>query len=131
MKKIRVLFVCIENAGRSQMAEGYARSLGLDAESCGSRPAGRVNPLAIEAMREKDIDLAGHKSKGFESVQGPFDFVVTMGCGDACPLTPARERRDWELPDPKGGDLEEVRRIRDEIGTRVRDFSEEIARQPG
>ena len=122
----RVLFVCIENAGRSQMAEAFARSLGLDASSCGSNPGLRVNPVAIEAMREKGIDIAGRVPKGFSAV-AKADIVVTMGCGDACPYVPGRHI-DWNLPDPKGKEIEFVRSVRDEIERRVRDLAAQLSR---
>ncbi|MGH9360861.1 MAG: arsenate reductase ArsC [Thermoanaerobaculia bacterium] len=120
----RFLFVCVENAGRSQMAEGFALALGLDAFSCGSAPARRVNPLAIEAMREKGIDISGHAPRGFADVP-EADIVVTMGCGDACPYVPIR-RIDWAVPDPKGKGIEEVRDIRDDIELLVHDLVDEL-----
>jgi arsenate reductase len=123
-----VLFVCIENAGRSQMAEAFALSLGLRATSCGSAPGARVNPMAVEAMRERGIDISTRAPKGFAAVPRA-DTVVTMGCGDACPYVPGR-RLDWSLTDPKGKPLEEVRKVRDEIERRVRELAEEISR-PG
>jgi arsenate reductase (thioredoxin) len=121
----RVLFVCVENAGRSQMAEAFARSLGLDASSCGSAPAARINPMAVEAMRERGLDISGRTPKGFSDVPRA-DVVVTMGCGDACPYAPGR-RLDWDLPDPRGKPLEEVGRIRDEIERRVRALAAELS----
>ena len=102
MKKI--LFVCVENSNRSQMAEGFARMLpDVLAFSAGSRPSGKVNPKAIEAMAELGYDLAKHQSKSLQSIksQAPFDIVVTMGCGDACPWMPAQRFIDWEIPDPR------------------------------
>jgi arsenate reductase (thioredoxin) len=120
----QVLFVCVENAGRSQMAEAFARALGLEASSCGSKPGARVNPLAVEAMREKGIDITGRSPKGFQAVPRA-EVVVTMGCGDACPYVPGR-RFDWDLPDPRGKGIEEVRAIRDEIERRVRELAAEL-----
>lgn len=120
----RVLFVCVENAGRSQMAEAFARALGLEASSCGSAPAARINPEAVEAMREKGIDIAARAPKGFDAVPRA-DVVVTMGCRDACPYVPG-ERREWALADPRGKDLEAVRAIRDQVERRVRDLAEEV-----
>ncbi len=119
---LKILFVCIENAGRSQMAEGFARALGLDAYSCGSNPAQQVNPIAVEAMKEMGIDISGKTPKGFDGVP-KADVVVTMGCGDACPYVPGR-RLDWNLPDPKGKGLAEIRPIRDQIERLVRELAE-------
>ena len=119
----RVLFVCVENSNRSQMAEAFARALGgvrVDARSAGSRPSGRINPRAIAFMAERGIDLSAQRSKSLEEVGSePFDAVVTMGCGDACPWIPAARREDWALPDPKLLDDAGFRRVRDEIEQRV------------
>lgn len=112
----KLLFVCVENSCRSQMAEGFARALGADAWSAGSRPSGRVNPRAITFMKEKGIDLEVHASKSLEEIpQGTWDGVVTMGCGDACPHVPAKHRLDWDLPDPKHLSDEGFRAVRDRI----------------
>ena len=120
----RVLFICVENSCRSQMAEGFARALGkgnLEAHSAGSKPSGHVNPQTTEVMREKGIDLSGHLSKGPEELPAsPFDYVVTMGCGDACPTPPAKKRLEWNIPDPRGKGLDEFRKVRDEIEEKVR-----------
>lgn len=114
-----LLFVCVENSCRSQMAEGYARSLGGDrvsAFSAGSRPSGQVNPRAVRFMSEAGVDLAGQRSKGLEDLpELRWDWVVTMGCGDACPHLPARHRVDWDLPDPKHLDDDGFRAVRDRI----------------
>ena len=121
--KKRVLFVCIENSNRSQMAEAFARMHGGDAVealSAGSRPSGRINPKAVRFMRELGYDLASHASKSLQQVGGEFDAVVTMGCGDECPWIPARRREDWALPDPKDLEDDGYRAVRDEIGARVR-----------
>lgn len=122
----RVLFVCIENSNRSQMAEAFARLEGegvLDPFSAGSRPSGVVNPRAVAAMQEVGYDLASHRSKNLDEIPlGPYDWVVTMGCGDACPWVPAVNREDWPLPDPKHLDEEGFRQVRDEIRVRVRDL---------
>ena len=126
MAKRRVLFVCVENANRSQMAEGFARLHGGDAVealSAGSRPAGRINPKALRFMAERGVDLTTHASTSLDAVSGEFDAVVTMGCGDACPFIPGRTYLDWELPDPKGQGLEAVRAIRDEIVRRIGDLA--------
>lgn len=121
--KKRVLFVCVENANRSQMAEAFARIHGgdqVDASSAGSRPSGVINPKAVRFMAELGYDLAAHASKSLDEVSGEFDAVVTMGCGDSCPWVPARIREDWALPDPRHMDDDDYRRVRDEISARVR-----------
>ena len=114
-----LLFVCIENSNRSQMAEGFARTLGrgrVAAFSAGSRPSGIVNPRAIQFMKEKGIDLTVQLSKGLDDLpQVRWDWIVTMGCGDACPTLPAMHRLDWELPDPKHLPDDEFRAVRDRI----------------
>lgn len=122
MKK-RVLFVCVENANRSQMAEAFARMHGgeaVEAWSAGSAPSGRINPRAVEFMAELGYDLSAHASKALDEVEGTFDAVVTMGCGDRCPWVSARRREDWNLPDPKHLDDAGYRRVRDEISAHVR-----------
>jgi protein-tyrosine-phosphatase len=118
----RVLFVCVENANRSQMAEAFARMHGgdgVEAMSAGSRPSGRINPKAVRFMAERGYDLAGHASKSLDDLDGEFDAVVTMGCGDDCPWIPARRREDWALPDPRDMDDDGYRAVRDEIEARV------------
>ena len=119
----RVLFVCVENSNRSQMAEAFARMHGagvVDSYSAGSRPSGAVNPRAIEAMKERGYDLTRHRSKSLQDVpQDPYAAVVTMGCGDACPWIPAARREDWDLPDPKNMPPDEFRSVRDDIERRV------------
>ncbi|KGQ20255.1 Protein tyrosine phosphatase [Lysobacter dokdonensis DS-58] len=119
----RVLFVCVENANRSQMAEAFARMAGdaeVEALSAGSRPSGVVNPKAIRFMEEVGYDLTTHRSKSLDEVQGEFDAVVTMGCGDECPWVPAKRREDWALSDPKHMDDDGYRAVRDDIAARVR-----------
>jgi protein-tyrosine-phosphatase len=119
----RVLFVCVENSNRSQMAEAFARMHGgggVEALSAGSRPSGRINPKAIRFMAERGYNLTGHASKSLEGIDGAFDAVVTMGCGDNCPWVPARRREDWALPDPRDMDDDGYRRVRDEIEARVK-----------
>jgi protein-tyrosine-phosphatase len=119
----RVLFVCVENANRSQMAEAFAHMFGgddVEALSAGSRPSGVINPKAIRFMAELDYDLAAQASKSLDDIDGEFDAVVTMGCGDACPWVPAKRREDWALPDPKDMDDDGYRAVRDDIGARVR-----------
>jgi protein-tyrosine-phosphatase len=119
----RVLFVCVENSNRSQMAEAFARIHGgndLEAVSAGSRPSGRINPRAVRFMAEVGYDLTSHASKSLDDVTGAFDAVVTMGCGDSCPWVPATQRIDWNLPDPKDLPDDGYRAVRDDISTRVR-----------
>jgi protein-tyrosine-phosphatase len=119
----KVLFVCIENSNRSQMAQAFARILGgdsVEAFSAGSRPSGVVNPKAIAAMRELGYDLTAHDSKSLDEVPHTgYDAVVTMGCGDACPFVEGRIHEDWALSDPKHMEPEEFRKVRDEIRDRV------------
>ena len=118
----RVLFVCVENSNRSQMAEAFARMHGgaeVEASSAGSRPSGRINPKAIRFMHELGYDLSVHASKSLDDIGGEFDAVVTMGCGDSCPWVPAKRREDWALPDPKDMDDDGYRAVRDGISRRV------------
>ena len=118
-----VLFLCVHNAGRSQMAAGWLRHLGGDRVSVysgGSEPASQVNPAAVEAMAEVGIDIRGEFPEPWtEEIVRAADVVVTMGCGDACPLCPGKRYEDWDLDDPAGRDLAVVRVIRDEIRARV------------
>jgi protein-tyrosine-phosphatase len=127
-----LLFVCIENSSRSQMAEGFARALGggrVEAHSAGSRPSGHVSPRAIAFMKEKGIDLAAHTSKGLDDLPAVrWDWIVTMGCGDACPWLPAGHRIDWDLPDPKHFDDDAFRALRDRIESSVRELIESATR---
>ena len=119
----RVLFVCVENSNRSQMAEAFARlhgGDGVEALSAGSRPSGRINPKALRFMGELGYDLSSHASKSLDDIEGEFDAVVTMGCGDSCPWVPAKRREDWALPDPRDLDDAGYRAVRDEISARVR-----------
>jgi len=119
----RVLFVCVENSNRSQMAEAFARIHGGDAVealSAGSRPSGLINPKAVRYMAELGYDLTRHASKSLDEIDGEFDAVVTMGCGDACPRVPAKRREDWALPDPRDLDEAGYRAVRDDISARVR-----------
>ena len=121
-----VLFLCVHNAGRSQMALGWFRQLAGDgavAWSGGSAPADQVNPAAIEAMAEVGIDISSeHPKRWTDDIVEAADVVVTMGCGDACPFYPGKSYEDWVLPDPAGKGVEEVRPTRDEIGRRVREL---------
>ena len=123
MSKPAVLFVCIHNAGRSQMAAGWLRHLAADTveiRSAGSEPADQINPIAIEAMREVGIDITGNTPQLLETeAVRDSDVVITMGCGDACPIFPGTRYDDWELTDPAGQPIEVVREIRDDIQARV------------
>ncbi|TMQ34484.1 MAG: arsenate reductase ArsC [Planctomycetota bacterium] len=120
----RVLFVCIENSNRSQMAEAFARMHGGDAvepHSGGSRPAGQVNPRAVAFMRERGYDLTQHRSKSLSEIpEVEYDVAVTMGCGDACPLVKARRREEWQIPDPKEMPADQFRAVRDLIEEKVK-----------
>lgn len=121
--KKRVLFVCIENSNRSQMAEAFARIHGgdrIEALSAGSRPSGKVNPRALRFMAETGYDLTTHASKSLESFNGTeVEVAVTMGCGDYCPLVRARRREDWDIPDPKEMSDDGFREVRDLIERKV------------
>ena len=123
-KKPSVLFVCVANSCRSQMAEAIAKSVvgeRWEVWSAGSQPGGRVHPVAIQMMKELGLDLTSHYSKGVDQIPSRrWDYVVTMGCGDACPSVPGSRRLDWEIPDPIGLPVAETRRIRDQIAELVR-----------
>ena len=125
-----ILFLCVENSCRSQMAEGFARSLGkgkVAAYSAGSSPSGIVNPTAIAVMKEKGIDLSTHTSKSISDLPvQSFDVIVTMGCGDACPAISASKRIEWNIPDPKFHSLETFRAVRDEIEAHVKDLLDKL-----
>jgi arsenate reductase (thioredoxin) len=119
----RAYFVCIGNAGRSQMAQALYEQLGGEARSGGSRPERELHPEVVEAMREVGVDLAGRRPRAIDPADVEWaDVVVTMGCGDACPVFPGKRYLDWNLPDPIGRPLEEVRELRDEIARRVRNL---------
>lgn len=120
----KILFVCVENSNRSQMSQAFAKILGgdaVEAYSAGSRPSGIVNPKAIASMKEMGYDLATHDSKSLQEVEqyAPFDAVVTMGCGDACPWMPAKQFIDWQIPDPRNMEPAEFRQVRDLIKEKV------------
>ena len=125
----RILFVCVENSNRSQMAEAFARIHAgetVEALSAGSRASGRINPKAVRFMAEKGYDLTVHTSKSLDEIEGAFDAVVTMGCGDNCPWVPAKLREDWALPDPRDMDDDGYRAIRDQICDRVKALLERV-----
>jgi arsenate reductase len=121
-----ILFVCVENANRSQMAEAFARNNGRDvveAHSAGSRPSGKINPRAVEFMKEGGYDLTTHGSKSLDEFNGQeVDVAVTMGCGDACPFVHAKRREEWQIPDPKEMPPEQYREVRDLIGRKVKEL---------
>jgi protein-tyrosine-phosphatase len=134
--KQRVLFVCIENSCRSQIAEGFARALGegrIGAFSAGSRPSTRVDPRMVRLMAEIGIDISQQNAKGLDALPRDvtWDWIVTMGCGDACPHLPARNRLDWNLPDPRGMDDDAARAVRDRIEREVSRLIELTAQQAG
>jgi len=121
-----VLFVCVENSCRSQIAEAFARIHGwglIVAFSAGSRPSGEVNPKAVENMREIGYDLSTHQSKSLDEIpKVVFDYVITMGCGDQCPVLQTKHQEDWEIPDPKAMPPDEFRAIRDLIESKVKNL---------
>ncbi len=133
--KPSVLFVCVHNAGRSQMAAGWLRHLAgdrVEVRSAGSAPADTINPVAVEAMREVGIDITAETPKLLEyaTAQGS-DVIVTMGCGDACPVFPGRRYEDWKLDDPAGQGIDAVRAIRDDIRSRVEKLIDELPAAAG
>ena len=133
--KPMVLFVCVHNAGRSQMAAGWLKSLAgdrVEVRSAGSEPADQINALAVLAMKEVGIDIAGERPKilSIDEVSGA-DVVVTMGCGDACPYFPGKRYEDWELTDPAGQPIETVRIVRDDIKARIQQLLTELRISPG
>jgi protein-tyrosine-phosphatase len=120
---MKAVFVCVENSNRSQMAEAFARMAGIEAYSAGSRPSGKVNPKAIEAMKELGYDLTAHYSKSLDELPDMrFDVAITMGCGDECPMLKAARREDWGIPDPKEMLPEQFREVRDLIGRKVKEL---------
>ncbi len=130
MKK-KLLFVCVENSNRSQMSQAFATMLGgesVEAFSAGSKPSGIVNPKAIASMKELGYDLSNHASKSLEEVKqfAPFNAVVTMGCGDACPWMPAKKFIDWQIPDPKNMEPAAFNKVRDLIRDKVKELLQTI-----
>jgi arsenate reductase (thioredoxin) len=130
MKK--VLFVCVENSCRSQMAEGFARFFGKDIfepYSAGSKPSGKVDPMAVEVMKEAGIDISSQKTKGFNDFSvKEFDMIITLGCGDVCPFVPAKEHIVWKIDDPKGKEIGVFRMARDQIKSHIKKLAESIIR---
>ena len=121
----KILFVCVENSNRSQMSQAFAKMHGgtnVEAYSAGSKPSGKINPKAIAAMKEVGYDLSTQHSKSLDEVKqfAPFDAVVTMGCGDACPWMPAKKFIDWDIPDPKDMNKEDFNKVRDLIESKVK-----------
>ena len=131
MEKKRIVFICVENARRSQMAQGFAEVFGqgeLEVYSAGSHPSSQIDPLVIEVMKERGIDLSSKRPKGLNDLPPvEMDYLVTMGCEETCPAVLAKKIIEWEIPDPKGKSIDEFREIRDMIGQKVRTFLEEIA----
>ena len=131
MQKKKILFVCVENSNRSQMSQAFAIIHGggnVEAYSAGSKPSGIVNPKAITAMKELGYDLSKHDSKSLDEVtpHAPFDAVVTMGCGDACPWMPAKRFIDWQIPDPKHMEPSAFNQVRDLISEKVKQLVKEL-----
>jgi protein-tyrosine-phosphatase len=130
-----IVFLCVQNAGRSQMAAGWMQHLAgdqVEVYSGGSDPASEVNPAAVEAMAEVGIDISDQFPKPWtDEVVRAADVIVTMGCGDSCPIFPGKRYLDWEVGDPAGLAVHEVAPIRDDIGRRVRDIMEELGITPG
>ena len=129
-RKAKILFVCVQNASRSQMAQGFAEAFGkgrVEVYSAGSRPASQINPLAIEVMKEKGIDLSGRRPKGLNDLPPvEMDYLVTMGCEEVCPAVPAKKIIEWQIPDPKGKPIDEVRSIRNLLEAKVKTLLEEV-----
>ena len=126
----KILFVCVQNASRSQMAQGFAEAFGkgrVEVYSAGSHPGSHINPLAVEVMKERGIDLFGRQPKGLNDLPPvEMDYLITMGCEEVCPAVPARKIIEWQIPDPKGKPIDEVRRIRDMLEAKVRMLLEEV-----
>jgi arsenate reductase len=129
----RIVFLCVENSNRSQMAEAFGHMYapaGVEVYSAGSKPSGKVNPKAVEAMKELGYDMSAHKSKGLDDLPtNEFDLAVTMGCGDACPTLKAKQRIDWQIPDPKVLSADDYREVRNLIGRMVKALLDETAAQ--
>ena len=132
MKKKRIAFVCVENARRSQMAEGFANAFGrgkLEVYSAGSGPSSQIDPLVIEVMKEKRIDLSGKRPKGLNDLPSiQMDYLITMGCEETCPAVLAKKMIEWQIPDPKGKSVDVFREVRDLIKNKVKTLYEEIGK---
>jgi protein-tyrosine-phosphatase len=129
---VRILFVCVENARRSQMAEGFANASGrgkLEVYSAGSGPSSQIDPLVIEVMKEKRIDLSGKRPKGLNDLPSiQMDYLITMGCEETCPAVLAKKMIEWQIPDPKGKSVDVFREVRDLIKNKVKTLYEEIGK---
>ncbi len=129
-KRLKILFVCVENARRSQMAERFANAFGqgkLEVYSAGSSPSSQIDPLVIEVMKEKGIDLSSKKPKGLNDLPAvEMDYLVTMGCEETCPAIPSKKIIEWEIPDPKGKSVDVFREVRDIIEGKVKSLLKEI-----
>jgi arsenate reductase len=129
-EKIKTVFVCVENARRSQMAQGFAETFGegkIEVYSAGSRPSSQIDPLVIEVMKEKGIDLSARRPKSLDDLPPiEMDYLVTMGCEETCPAVSAKRMIEWEIPDPKGKGIDVVRTVRDVIEKKVRALLEEL-----
>ena len=130
MEKKRIAFICVENARRSQMAQGFAEAFGqgrVEVYSAGSSPSSQIDPFVIEVMKEKGIDLSGKRPKSLNELPSmEMDYLVTMGCEETCPAISAKKIIEWEIPDPKGKPIDEVRRIRDMLAVKVKMLLEEV-----
>ena len=130
MKKKRIVFICVENARRSQMAQGFAEALGkgkFEVYSAGSSPSSQIDPLVIEVMKEKGIDLSGKRPRSLNDLPPvEMDYLVTMGCEETCPAVLAKKTVEWEIPDPKGKSIQVFRKVRDLIEDKVKNLLREI-----
>ena len=129
-EKRRIVFICVENARRSQMAEGFAEALGredVEVYSAGSSPSSSIDPLVIQVMKEKGIDLSGKRPKSLNELPTiEMDYLVTMGCEETCPAVLAKKIIEWEIPDPKGKSMDDIRKIRDMLEAKVKMLLEEV-----
>ena len=129
-KNIKIVFVCVENARRSQMAQGFAEAFGqgrVEVYSAGSRPSSWIDPMVIEVMKEKGIDLSGKRPKSLNELPTiEMDYLVTMGCEETCPAVLAKKIIEWEIPDPKGKSMDDIRKIRDMLEAKVKMLLEEV-----
>jgi protein-tyrosine-phosphatase len=129
-KKIKIVFICVENARRSQMAQGFAEALGqgeVEVYSAGSNPSSSIDPLLTEVMKEKGIDLSGKQPKSLNDLPLiEMDYLVTMGCEETCPAVPTKKVIEWEIPDPKGKSVDVFREVRDLVEGKVRSLLKEI-----